>query len=136
MMSHFYTRIALLLILLIVSRVALATSPLDVALSNFQNGQYDAALEDFRVLHSKRTLITLKVITFWDRCSCHWCRRSTSFVRLVSLRNQSILGNKPLSLTPHMQKRCMASPVFIHLHQRLWAVIKTWARRKSWICKN
>ena len=53
MMKHFDIRIALLFILLILSRVTLATSPLDVALSNFQNGQYDAALEDFRILHSE-----------------------------------------------------------------------------------
>jgi len=53
MMKHFHIRIALLFILLILSRVTLATSPLDVALSNFQNGKYDAALEDFRTLHSE-----------------------------------------------------------------------------------
>ena len=53
MMKHFDIRIALLFILLILSRVTLATSPLDVALSNFQNGQYDPALEDFRILHSE-----------------------------------------------------------------------------------
>ncbi len=53
MMSHFRTRLALLFILLIVSRLTLANSPLDVALSKFQNGEYDAALEHFRVLHSE-----------------------------------------------------------------------------------
>ncbi len=50
MMKHFHTRIAFLLIFFVLSTGKLTASPLDVALTNFENGRYDAALEQFRAL--------------------------------------------------------------------------------------